>query len=286
MTVVIAGCGDLGTEAGLRFAATGHRVVGLRRHPEVLPEGIEGRTMDLAHEIPDVPRDTAIVVLALTPDMRTDAGYRHAYLDAPAHMLDGLEHAGAHPRRILLVSSSSVYGAVDDGRLLDEDSPVAPRPGTGEIVHAGEQSLRRRAPEAIVLRLSGLYGPGRGRLQRQVREGTAGTGPERWTNRIHRDDAAAAIVHLTRTADGPADLYIGTDEAPVPRSEVMAFLARAMGADPAGSAPPHVGEQRAPPAAGKRLSNERLLDSGFRFTYPTYREGYRAVLEGGGSRHP
>lgn len=286
MTVVIAGCGDLGTEAGLRFAAAGHRVVGLRRHPEVLPEGIEGRTMDLAHEIPDVPRDTAIVVLALAPDMRTDEGYRHAYRDAPAHVLDGLERAGAQPRRILLVSSSSVYGAVDDGRLLDEDSPVAPRPGAGEIVYAGEQLLRRRVPEAIVLRLSGLYGPGRGRLQRQVREGTAGTGPERWTNRIHRDDAAAAIVHLTRTADGPADLYIGTDDAPAPRSEVVAFLARAMEVDPAGPAQPHAGEHPAQPTAGKRLRNERLLGSGFRFAYPTYREGYRAVLAGGGSRHP
>lgn len=137
MTVVIAGCGDLGTEAGLRFAAAGHRVIGLRRRPELLPTDIEGRSCDLACDIPEIPADTDIVVLALAPETRTADGYRSAYLDAPAHVLDALERAGARPTRMLLVSSTSVWGDIDDGRVLDEDSPVAPRPGTGEIVYAG-----------------------------------------------------------------------------------------------------------------------------------------------------
>src|SRR5699024_6796648 len=51
MTVVMAGCGDLGTEAALRFAAAGRRVIGLRRRPDVLPAPIEGRAVDLAHEV-------------------------------------------------------------------------------------------------------------------------------------------------------------------------------------------------------------------------------------------
>lgn len=292
MTVVIAGCGDLGTEAGLRFAAAGHRVIGLRRHPELLPAAIEGRRADLARGIPEIPADTDIVVLALAPDTRTADGYRNAYLDAPAHVLDALEQAGARPRRILLVSSTSVWGDIDDGRILDEDSPVAPRRGTGEIVYAGECSLRLRAPDAIVLRLSGLYGPGRGRLLRQVRDGVAHSGPDRYTNRVHRDDAAAAIVHLTRTAADPGTLYVGSDCAPAAHSDVTAFLAAQMGVLPAdadaGPPPVDKAEQHDErmPVAGKRLCNARLRESGFHFTYPTYREGYRALLAAQDTRHP
>jgi len=51
-TVVIAGCGDLGTEAGLRFADLGHRVIGLRRRAELIPAPITGRSVDLRHEVP------------------------------------------------------------------------------------------------------------------------------------------------------------------------------------------------------------------------------------------
>ena len=67
MTVVIAGCGDLGTEAGLRFASLGHRVVGLRRSAGKLPAAIEGRAVDLSKEVPTLPADTDIVVIAMSP---------------------------------------------------------------------------------------------------------------------------------------------------------------------------------------------------------------------------
>ncbi|WP_024795044.1 hypothetical protein [Tomitella biformata] len=289
MTVVIAGCGDLGTEAGLRFAAAGHRVLGLRRRPELLPSAIEGRRIDLARDIPEIPADTDIVVLALTPDTRSVDGYRHAYLDAPAHLLAALEQAGARPRRILLVSSTSVWGDIDDGRVLDESSPVAPRPGTGEIVYAGECLVRLRAPDAIVLRLSGLYGPGRGRLLRQVRDGVAHSGPDRYTNRIHRDDAAA-IVHLTSAVAEPRRLYLGSDCEPAVRSDVAEFLAAQRGVLPADAGTPSVDESAQhdgrTPLAGKQLTNARLRESGFRFAYPTYREGYAHLLSAEGARHP
>ena len=290
MTVVIAGCGDLGTEAGLRFAAAGHRVIGLRRRPALLPKPIEGHRCDLTSEIPDLPTDSKIVVLALAPDASTEDGYRKAYLDAPSHVLDALEHAGAQPDRILLVSSTSVWGGIDDGGLLDEASPVAPRPGTGEIVYAGEQMVRQRFPRAVILRLSGLYGPGRDRLLRRIRAGTAYPGPDRYTNRIHRDDAAAAIVHLTDGVEDLAHVYIGSDCAPAPRSEVTAFLAQEMGVpDAAGAQACSDGSTQRNStvvSAGKRLRNALLLESGFGFTYPTFREGYRAVLAARGVRHP
>ena len=109
MTVLLAGCGDLGTEAGLRFAAAGHRVVGWRRSPGKLPTAIEGAAVDLTSgELPPVPADTTAVVVAIAADSPTESAYRAAYVDGLAHVLDAAAASGAPVRRVLFVSSTAV----------------------------------------------------------------------------------------------------------------------------------------------------------------------------------
>ncbi|QYJ03263.1 SDR family oxidoreductase [Nocardioides panacisoli] len=278
MTVVMAGCGDLGTETALRFAATGRTVVGMRRTPAHLPEPILGQAVDLARERPSFPADTEIVVVATSADERTEAGYRRAYVDAVDHVLDAVEQAGADPR-ILLVSSTSVYDA-SDGRWVDEDTVVSPPTDTARVVLEAEERFLARAGRGTVLRLGGLYGPGRDRLISQVRDGRATVGPTpQWTNRIHRDDAAAALVHLATQVEAPGPRYLGVDDEPAERRAVMEFLAAELGVP----GPVEVDEPAR--SAGKRCRNDRLRDTGFTFAHPTFREGYRAVLGGAGSRH-
>jgi nucleoside-diphosphate-sugar epimerase len=80
-TVVLAGCGDLGTEIGLRFVDRGARVIGIRRRSELLPASFEGQSIDLSSEVPALPRDTDLVVIALAADAPTEQAYRSAYLD-------------------------------------------------------------------------------------------------------------------------------------------------------------------------------------------------------------
>ena len=198
MTVIIAGCGDLGTEVGRRFAAQGHRVVGMRREAELLRAPIEGRSVDLRHQVPTIDDDTTTVVVALTAGSRTAAAYRETYVTGLRNVLDGLEASPADPR-VLVVSSTAVYD-VDGGETVTESTPAVGGSATADVLLEAEKLLRSRAPEATLVRLSGIYGPGRERLIEQVRSGTArlaapATSPH--TNRIHRDDAAAAIVHLS-----------------------------------------------------------------------------------------
>lgn len=280
MTLVLAGCGDLGTEVGLRFAAAGHRVLGLRRSPQRLPDTLSGQAVDLSTEIPELPHDTELVVIALTADGRSELAYRSTYLHGLRNLLDGLDRAQARPRRVLMVSSTAVYG-VSDGATVDESTPAEPAAMNGTILRAAEQELHTRTPSATVLRLAGLYGPGRTALLDRVRDGSA-TIPDSpvHTNRIHRDDAAAAIVHLSTRVPAPAPVYLGVDDRPAQRAEVLRFLAEELGAPR-----PRVGGP--PPSRGgdKRCSNALLRSTGFSFTYPTYREGYRAVLAGHGTRH-
>jgi nucleoside-diphosphate-sugar epimerase len=281
VAVLIAGCGDLGTEAGLRFAAAGHRVVGWRRSPEKLPAQLEGAAVDLAGPLPAVPADTDIVVMATAAAARTETAYRTAYVDALANLLDALERDGVQPRRFLFVSSTAVYGE-NDGGEVDERTPARPTSATGAILHEAEELLHARLPSAVVLRLGGIYGPGRTRLIDQVRGGTAVIpDPPRLTNRIHRDDAAAAIVHLTTAAEAPEPLYLGVDSEPAELGEVLRFLAAELGVPE-----PPTGPLAASRGGDKRCSSRRLTDTGFTFRYPSFREGYRAVLAGEGVRHP
>ncbi|HEX9229751.1 MAG TPA: SDR family oxidoreductase [Arthrobacter sp.] len=298
MTVLMAGCGDLGTEAGLRFAAAGHRVVGWRRSPEKLPAAIEGAAADLtAGELPPVPADTTAVVVAVAADSPTEGAYRAAYVDGLSNVLDAVLASGASVRRVLFVSSTAVYGDAG-GDWIDESTTSEPGGFSGRIIREAEELLFSRLQGTgitpVVLRLGGIYGPGRTRLIDQVRGGTAVIPAEpRFTNRIHRDDAAAAIVHLCTMESVPEPLYLGVDNEPAEMGEVLRFLAVELGLPQ----PPSAASEEAPdggsgksvePSRGgnKRCSNARLRSTGLEFTYPSFREGYRDILAGVGVRYP
>ena len=255
----MAGCGDLGTEAGLRFAAAGHRVVGWRRSPEKLPAAIEGAAADLSSgELPPIPADTTAVVVAIAADSPTEAAYRAAYVDGLSQRAGRRRWAPARPvRRVLFVSSTAVYGDAG-GDWIDETTTPEPGGFSGRIIREAEDLLVSRLGGTgitpVVLRLGGIYGPGRTRLIDQVRGGSAVIPAEpRFTNRIHRDDAAAAIVHLCTMDAVPAPVYLGVDNEPAELGEVLRFLAAELGLPqpPSGAADRQRAGWRARPAASR-----------------------------------
>ncbi|WP_285250488.1 SDR family oxidoreductase [Pseudarthrobacter sp. fls2-241-R2A-168] len=286
MTILLAGCGDLGTEAGLRFAALGHRVVGWRRSPSKLPAAIEGVAADLsAPSLPPVPADTAAVVISVAADSATEAAYRAAYVQGVGNVLDALTRDGVTPGRVLFVSSTAVYGDAGGG-WVDEGTPPAPGGFSGRILVEAEELLRQRlagtSTAAVSLRLGGIYGPGRTRLIDQVRSGSAVVPQDiRYTNRIHRDDAAAAIVHLATMTAEPAPVYVGVDDDPADLGTVLRFLAGELVVTE-----PPVGDAGPARAGNKRCSNSLLRGTGFGFAFPSFRDGYRDILAGNGVRHP
>ncbi|UTT70438.1 SDR family oxidoreductase [Arthrobacter sp. DNA4] len=286
MTVLLAGCGDLGTEAGLRFAALGHRVVGWRRSPAKLPAAIEGAAADLGlKDLPPVPADTTAVVIAVAADSPAEEAYRAAYVRGVENVLDALERDQVSPERIIFVSSTAVYGDAGGG-WVDESTAAEPGGFSGRVLLEAEGLLQARLSgtrtAGVSLRLGGIYGPGRTRLIDQVKTGSAVI-PEdvRYTNRIHRDDAAAAIVHLAGMGAVPGPVYIGVDNEPADLGAVLRFLAAELGFPE-----PKVGDAGPARGGNKRCRNDLLRSSGFSFTFPTFREGYRDVIAGNGVRHP
>ncbi|MCT9872113.1 SDR family oxidoreductase [Paenarthrobacter aurescens] len=288
MTVLIAGCGDLGTEAGLRFAAAGHEVVGLRRSPEKLPSGIRGLYADLSKDVPELPTDVDIVVIAVAADASTEGAYRAAYLDGVKNVLDALERQALEPRRILFVSSTAVYKD-SGGAVVDESTPTEPTRFSGKVLVEAEELLfartRGTGTRPVSLRLGGIYGPGRTRLIDQVKTGQALIPAQpRHTNRVHRDDAAAMIVHLTTMDQDPGPVYVGVDDHAAEMGEVLRFLAAELGCPEPPTAAPGGASDAGP--GDKRCSNARLRATGFEPSFPTFKEGYRALLAGEGVRHP
>ncbi|MBK8480430.1 MAG: SDR family oxidoreductase [Proteobacteria bacterium] len=278
--VLIAGCGYVGTELGCRLAAAGHQVWGLRRQPAALPAGIQPLQADLARPstLGALPPALDAVVYAAAADRGDDAAYAATYRDGLAHLLDALRAQRQRPRRVIFVSSTSVYGQ-HEGEWVDEESPAEPARAASRHLLAGETLLANASFPGTTVRLTGIYGPGRTRLVDQVRSGAARLhgGPPSFTNRIHRDDCAGLLAHLLTLAD-PQPLYLGTDSDPAPQNEVLAWIAKQLGvaSPPTSEATPS--ETAHSSGQNKRCSNRRLLASGYALRYPTFREGYGALL--------
>ena len=125
----------------------------------------------------------------------------------------------------LFTSSTAVY-AQDSGEWVDENSETAPQRFNGQVMLEAE-AVALAAPRGQVLRLGGLYGPGRNRLIRLARERVACQAePPRYTNRIHCQDAARAAHHLLLRADANEELgvVLGVDSDPAPEHVVRDWL--------------------------------------------------------------
>ncbi|MDJ0864850.1 MAG: SDR family oxidoreductase [Myxococcota bacterium] len=283
MRIVIVGCGYVGTELGVQLAAAGDVVYGIRRHVEGLPEAVlpaEGNVTDrdslysalIAAGTPDV------VVYTAAAGQRDERTYRDVYVEGLRNTIDVASEMGT-PRRVLFTSSTAVYGQAD-GSWVDESSPTEPAHWNGAIMLEAEQALRDGDVPGTALRLGGIYGPGRNRLIERVRTGEARLAPgPLYTNRIHRDDAVSALrclIDREVAGDSLDPVYVGVDDEPADEAEVLRWLAERIGAPE----PQPAGEGAAPTRGSKRCRNALLRAAGWSPCYPSFREGYAALLEG------
>jgi nucleoside-diphosphate-sugar epimerase len=269
--VLLAGCGDLGLRVAALLRARGEEVFALRRQPGDSAE-VQWVQADLTRPetLSKIPEGMTQLVYTPTPGARDEAAYRAIFIEGLQNVLQALDTASL--RRVLLVSSSAVYGEHGDA-WVDEDTPPSPPGFNGRVLLEAEQWLAHQPVRSIALRLAGLYGPGRLQLIERLREGQAKAPRDgvHWANRMHIDDAAAAMAHLLVLPD-PQSLYVGVDDTPLPLHELYAYLAELTGA-------PEVGDGPAPAGVGsKRLSNARLRASGLVLRWPDTREGYVQLL--------
>jgi nucleoside-diphosphate-sugar epimerase len=183
------------------------------------------------------------------------------------------------------LSTVGVYGDWQ-GEWVDEDSPTRPVSRRSRWRLAAEHAWlafgRRSGKRVQIFRLAGIYGPGRSAIE-SLKEGTARriVKPGQVFNRIHVDDIAS-VVAAAIAVEGRGEIFNVADDEPAPPQEVVAFAANLLGIAP----PPEIPYESAelsPMAASfygenKRVRNDLIKrDLGVALTYPTYREGLRAI---------
>jgi nucleoside-diphosphate-sugar epimerase len=283
MDVLIAGCGWLGMAVARSLVARGDRVVGIRRDPAAAAEmesiGVSPLILDLSR--PDatslLPTKVDAVVACLAPGGRGTVDYERTYVGAVGQLLD--RYSRPATRTFVYTGSTGVFGQ-SDGSEVDERTPVLPTSDTARVLVRAERQLlaRARSCPTCVVRLSGLYGPGRFGVIDRVRQGrlALGRGDDAWMNFCHLTDAARSVVAaLDRGRAG--ETYHASDANPVSRRELILWVAERFGFDP-------VRDPRATAAAAgknRRIvaawSRERL---GIELAYPSFREGLGEALSG------
>jgi nucleoside-diphosphate-sugar epimerase len=200
---------------------------------------------------------------------------------------EALTHA-KRLRSIVYLSTVGVYGD-QGGAWVDEATP--PRPDSERArerlaVEQAWQTFGQRSHKGVaILRLAGIYGPGRNALV-QVTRGDARriVKPGQVFNRIHVGDIAQAID--AAFARGAVGIFNVADDEPSPAGDPLVFAAQLLGRDP----PPEIPFEKAAPSMSpmalsfwqecRRVRNDKLKrELGVTLDYPTYREGLRALFE-------
>jgi nucleoside-diphosphate-sugar epimerase len=276
MRKLIIGCGYLGRRVAARWLSAGHEVAGVvRRGEQTGPLTAAG----IQPIVADVTRPETLAALPMAETVLFAVGFdgaggksrRAVFVDGLRAVLDAI---GPQTGRVIFISSTGVYGPAL-GQWVDEDSPCRPRREAGRVLLEAEQlflahPLGRRG---IVLRLAGLYGPGRlPRIDALEAAAPLAIAAREPVNLIHVEDAAAAMLAAEARAEPPRT-YNVADGHPVERREYLRRLAEVLRLPPPTfcDAPP---EAAARGGDDKRVSNVRLCSElGVEFAYPSYWEG-------------
>jgi nucleoside-diphosphate-sugar epimerase len=293
MKCLIVGCGYVGLPLGAELVRQGHEVFGLRRSAsaenELKTAGIQPLTGDVTkpETLAKLPRDFAWVVNCAASRGGSADDYRKIYLEGNCNLISWL--AASPPEKLVYTSSTSIYGQ-NDGSVVTEESPAEPVEETAKILVEAENLLlndcgswghspHQKAP-AVILRVAGIYGPGRGHWFRQFLRGEArieGDGT-RWLNMIHRDDVIGCILAALEHGK-PGEIYNAADNEPVTQLKFFEWLAAELKLPPPPRSPADAEFQRKRGVTNKRVSNAKLrTELEYQFRFPDFRKGYGAEI--------
>ncbi|MFZ2168571.1 MAG: NAD-dependent epimerase/dehydratase family protein [Methylococcaceae bacterium] len=276
--ILIIGCGAIGTQLLHVLSANGHKVTGLKRNPpktDTVKVNYFAADITSAADLKDLPTDFDTLYFIVSPDGRSKESYRDIYESGLNNLLNRFSRAGSNPHWIF-VSSTSVYGQ-SQGEWVDEDSVAQPNNVTSQLIRRAEQKLMDLDADNIVVRFSGIYGPGREYLLRMAMQSPAiQKNPPYFTNRIHQQDCIGVLAFLLeRRLAGVAleQCYLASDDDPAPLWEVMWWLAEHLKCQP-----PTIKSVDKDCEMNKHCNNQRLKSLGYKFSYPSFKDGYLELI--------
>ena len=296
MKTLIVGCGYVGSALARRLAADGHEVFGVRRpaseSDDTRAEPGEGMNRDgftlIRADVtkPDsfraFPAGIEWLVHCVSSSRGGTEAYEAVYVEGTRHLVAHFQATGL--KKFVLTSSTSVYGQTD-ALPVKETSPTEPASQLGRLLVEGERCLLEatRAAQfpAVILRVAGIYGPGRGHLFHQYLRNEAritGKG-DRYLNMIHLDDLVSCI-HAALRSGRPGEIYNAVDDEPVAQIHFFRWLSETLGKwmPPVAAEGEVTGRKR--PVTNKRVQNRKLkMELGVVLRYPTFRQGYTAEIQ-------
>lgn len=289
MTKLIFGCGYLGERVAERWKRAGHEVTVVTRSAE---RAEQFRRDGYAAIVADVTRPESLHGLPTTETVLFAVGFdRTSQTDGPTiekvytgGVRNVLAALPVDVARFIYISTTGVYGPAS-GEWVDETTPPDPQRDGGRASLAAEQVLAAHplGAHGLILRLAGIYGPGRIPYLDKLRAGEPIPAPVAgYLNLIHVDDAVEAVVEADRFESlnhGPR-VFCVSDGSPVERGEYYSEVARQIGAPPPRFVKPEPNSPRALRAeSNRRVSNDRMLaELRVTLNYPDYRAGLAAIL--------
>lgn len=287
----IIGCGYVGTELAWQLTTNGHDVIGVRRTQSGVTQLQEAGYQAMRADVTDTDSlrslpSVDIIVYAVSPGRTGEQTAQDIYQTGLVNTLQYVLQDDDQPNRFFYTSSTGVYGN-HDGEWVDETTALEPTGNRQEILIDAETTVLEHTSSTdtsgTIIRLGGIYGPTRYRLQSYL-DGPVTT---RYSNLIHRDDAAGIIRYLTETNQGQDEILNAVDNCPVTKWEIANWIAETRGETP--PAKQSIAERlqsvenpvrRERIAADKRCSNKKLREFGYRFKYPTFRDAYADITTG------
>jgi nucleoside-diphosphate-sugar epimerase len=284
--LVVFGCGYVGAAVARWGDAAGLKVTALTRNPAtalLLREvGLSTVVADLAgsawHD--DIPGEPEFAVDCVSSGGGGVEAYRRSYVGGMESIL-GWARAKGRIGTLVYTGSTSVYPQ-GDGARVDETMPATARNERAQLLLDTEARLAA-AGEAVgrrfILRLAGIYGPGRHHLLEQVKAGAISGFGQHHLNLIHRDDIVDAIAACLAAPATVANEVINlADDGAATKAEIVRWLASTLGV----VEPTFTGE----PAEGRGMGTpDRVIVNrkakallGWKPRYPTFREGYAKLL--------
>lgn len=277
--ILIVGCGAIGHELATTLAIAGHDVTGLKRNPpSVNHEKFNYFRADIssAADLKILDTDFEHIFFIVSADGRNETSYHDIYETGIDNLLNRLTQSDSQAPWVF-VSSTSVYGQ-SQGEWVDENSATTPSKSTSLKIVNAERKLMALNPANVIVRFSGIYGPGREYLLRMARQTPAiQQDPPYFTNRIHQRDCVGILAFLLEQRLAGVSLeqcYLASDDDPAPLWEVMTWLADRMQCNP-----PIAKITEKDCDMNKRCRNDRLKKLGYPFIYPNYKKGYLELIQ-------
>ncbi len=283
-TITILGCGYLGSALAKQCISKGWTVSALTRNSakakdlramgvdKVIEAQIEDENW---HDQLDSSQDFVVnCVGAASSDAQ---GYISSYIEGQDSVMKWLQQGSV--KTFVFTSSTSVYPQ-SGKRFVDETASCVGVSEKGGLLLAAEQKCFppvSSISRSFILRLSGLYGPGRHLLMNKVKQGEDIDGNEdRILNLIHRDDAANAVISCLQADESNLGrIYNVSDGTHATRGQIVAWLAESLNL----STPSFKGDDEEG-TPNRKVSNNRILDDlSWSPEYSNYQLGYQSIFE-------